>query len=270
MTAEDEELERLLFASKVASQASLLINIMGLDYVRFYGGIVGIVDRYGPLPIFEIPEYFPDNRKKEILKYKLKELISPRNTMSGIRTLLALSEPPTDWIGWLLRRIRPSFTKQVEMYLAYFELIYENFITPLVERAAEKPITGYNNCLTFVRELLEELGADKPPESGYTFLIEGMDGTLRNALVHKNYYIRDQILHYYQPYPRKKKVRFETKPLEEFEKQVGFIFFQRWIFNIVTGLRLSNTSLAEVKKLSEIKIIRVVDSSEEEKPSDQL
>lgn len=130
MSEEDEELQRLLFASKVSSTASLLFNAMGLNYVRFYEGIVELEERYGPLPIFEIPEYFPDDRKKEILKFKLNELLSIRNMMSGIRNLLSLTEPPNDLIRFLLQKTKPSFSKQVETYLAHFELIYENFVLP--------------------------------------------------------------------------------------------------------------------------------------------
>jgi hypothetical protein len=268
LTEEDEELERLILASRVAATTSILLNFMGLNYVKFYEEILEIEALYGSLPIFEIPSYFPEDRRIEIRKYKLRELVGIRNTMSGIRNLLALSEPPSDGIGWILRRIRPSFQAQVEMYLAYFELIYENFITPLVERAAKKPKRGYDNWIKCVRNLLEELETNKTPNSHHTFWIQGLDGTLRNALVHKNYYIKEGVLYYYQTHPRKEKVRFETKQLAEFEKQVGFIFFQRWMFNIITGLRLGQTSLAEVKKLSETKIITFTDSTKEDHDSD--
>lgn len=259
----DEELENLLFASKIGSIATLLINAMGLDYTRFYNGIVELEEKYGPLPIFHIPEYFPYEQKVEILKYKLKERMNIGKMISDVWNVLTISEPPNKVIEAFIKSTKASFDSQVEKYLAHFEFIHENFVLPIVNVASDSVIQGYKNRIEFANQVFNSADSSKYPNlPQLSFFIQGMDGTLRNALVHKNYYIKDGTLHYFQTNPWKKVVHFKEKKLEEFEKVVGFIFIQKWIFNIIMGLRIGKIPKEEVKKWSEMKIIKQSSGSE--------
>ena len=53
----------------------IVVNSMGLDYLGVYKGVLKLEELYGTLPIFHIPEYFPSEKRREILIYRLKEQI---------------------------------------------------------------------------------------------------------------------------------------------------------------------------------------------------
>ena len=146
-----------------------------------------------------------------------------------------------------MKPLRPNFDKIVNTYLSYFELIYENFIVPIIEKTSESPVKGYNRKIEYVRTLLSQHEECKQ----LNYLFNNINGTLRNSLVHSNYYVKEGIIHYYQDYPWQKKVYFFEKPIEEFEKEVGLLFIQRWIFNIISGLRWRKLSLKELEQINE-------------------
>lgn len=239
----DEELKRLLFASELGSLGTVVFNAMGLDYLGVYEGIVKLEELYGPLPIFHIPDYYPDDHRKELIIFRLKEQLNLKRLFSEMKDIATISKPPHVLIELLLKPFKPSFDDQVKTYLAYFELIYENFVGSLCETASKSPLKGYNRQIDFIRTLLNQYTECKR----LSFMFDGLSGTLRNALVHSNYYAKEGILHYFQDNPWKKKVKFFEKSLIEFEKEIGRLFIQRWIFNIISGLRWRKLSLQELK-----------------------
>jgi len=164
-----------------------------------------------------------------------------------------------------MESLQPDFSKQVETYLAYFELINANIVEPLIERTNEsRSIRGYDKKIDFVRNLISKLGKNNQTDYKTVFFLQGMNGMLRNALVHNNYYIKDKNLIYYRTNPWKQKVEFREMPLSEFTRLSGFTFFQRLIFNIICGLRFGNVSLEQVKELSSKKIIKMASHDKKE------
>lgn len=242
----DEELERLKLISELSGLLILIVNSMGLDYLGVYEGILKLEELYGTLPIFHIPEYYPSERRKEIIKYRLKEQLDIKRIFSGMKDIFAISEPTNVITEYIMKFLKPDFNNHVKNYLSYFELIHENVIIPLIEKASESQVTGYNQQIDYVRTLFRQHEECKQ----LSFLLDGINGTLRNALVHSNYYVKEGILHYYQDYPWQRKVLFFEKSIEEFEKEAGRLFIQRWIFNIISGLRRQKLSLQELKQLS--------------------
>lgn len=254
----DEEIERILQTAALASSVSVVFNTMNIDYVSFYEGILKLEEKSGPLEIFQIPDYFPSDKRKEILLYRLKEVISIKKILSSVWNLLLISEAPNPKIQTVMQSLQPEFKKQAESYLSYFELIFANIVEPLVEQAQEnEPIRGYDRKINFVRDLVTELGRKNQVEYKIVSLLQGMNGMLRNALVHNNYYIKEETLHYFQTNPWKKEVGFKEMSLTEFSRLSGFTYFQRLIFNIICGLRFSNLSLEDVKKLSAKQFIKM-------------
>ena len=217
--------------------------------------------KFGKLPVFHIPEYFPEDQRREILQYKLNSILDIKDLGKSLQALVPHSNVPKNWFAkFVVKNLKLTFPQLVERYLAYFELMYENFIHPLAELSDFSSLYSYNQHICYVKDLLEQDEDTKP----LVLFLSNLEGTLRNALVHRNYYVKDKILHYYQPYPKKKQVRFEKKSLEEFEKEVGMMFFQQWIFNIISGIRLSGMSLEKVQSLQNNPIIRRIDQTDDD------
>ncbi|MFX0211851.1 MAG: hypothetical protein ACFFDT_38100 [Candidatus Hodarchaeota archaeon] len=229
---EDEEFETLLSMYKLTGQISAQLNIMCIDYSRILTGFEKLEKLVEPLPVFHIPDYIPEEHRHEILKYRLKENLP----LGHIGDMIG---------GFLLA----STEKMIEIYLKYFELIFENIIVPIIVRKAPPPPRGqwrhsYNYQINWTRNYL----AENDLADSVGLFLDTLDGDLRNAFVHKNYYVKDENLVYYTEKPRERISEFHEKQVKEFKEKAHLTIFQRYVFYLLCGLRLTGRPMEELQK----------------------
>ncbi|MFX0173691.1 MAG: hypothetical protein ACFE9L_17520 [Candidatus Hodarchaeota archaeon] len=190
----------------------------------------------------------------KIVKYKNKNLIEILNDLfqsediSGeeITNSIAISlnidlDSPLDAFLQELYHFLTSKTdlpleECIVLYTDYFEYMMSNLIDPILKENTMG--ISYNDRINTVTKKLKE----RSLEDTIGLFIKRMNGTLRNAFVHQKYYIKGNQILYYRDNPRKKSYEFFRKPIDEFKQEVGLLYFNKHLINIINGLRLSNIS----------------------------
>lgn len=235
-----QELDNLIAAYQLASFIVAKINFMKIDYIKILDGFNRLEEAFGPLPVFHIPEYIPENHKKEILTHRLKEYqFSFSDIMEMTRGMFTISEAENIIQKIIKVLFKLPMNKLIDCYLKYYEIIFENFIVPVVNSVAPPPPKyrfqhTYDYQINWVRSYLDQHNLS----DSLDFFLMNLDGTLRNALVHQNYYIKDNILVYFKDNPKKKRAIFYCKPIQEFQEEVISTLALRMIFFVICGLRL--------------------------------
>ena len=145
-----------------------------------------------------------------------------------------------------------SDKKLISDYVEYFELIFSNIIVPVVEVIGPPvPKNMIKHSYDFqINEFIQFIKKENINNQFYFFIMH-LDGGLRNALVHKNYYFNKEELYYYSYNPKNNKFNPTSISREKFIEKLVSISSIKLIINVVFGLRLTGLSSSELKNYIE-------------------
>lgn len=256
---------------KFLGLGQMYFNAMGIDYIKIYEGFLQLEKVYGELPIFSVPSYFPSEFHDVYYNYQFEsKRISIQSGVKMIRATLEATEiPNTENIPEIVQRlfnlVTLSFDQKKKIYLKYFDLIFENFVSPIVYREKGEPKKGfrypYNQQIDWMKKILK----DSDLEKSLGGFVDYLNGTLRNAFVHSNYFLKDDELYYFSDNTRKKKIKMNKLTLKKFSSNVGIMSLQEFIFQTVSGLRLAKIPIEELRKIASKNLFRTKDKSNPQK-----
>lgn len=245
-----------------------LINRIGFDYSGILESFEKLETKIGKFSVFHIPDFLPTDKKEKLETFYKKKYEYKRKT---VLDFLKSSSKHSEFqkysknkeliiqIANFVSRFTSNFNDDelVFHYLEYYELIFNHFIEPIMDRKGS-PVPKYkyrhfcHKQLDFVKKYLKKENLD----THLLYFVEFVNCKLRNALTHNNYYFDDEELYYYNFDKIKNKLSDFTLSRLKFTDLVNDIIVTQVVFILISGMRMAGITSEQYKGFLNNKVMK--------------
>ena len=237
-----------------------LYNQGGIKYDIIIDEIEKLEEQIGELPAFAVSEGLPEDEENSRFEYLIFELLYHGFSSMEIILNHSVSRVPFFNLRKILSGIDTSISRNISnealvaMYCREWEIQYSNLVKPVFEKLKQQKLLpkkynkmrkhSYQSQIDGVRGYAEK----KMKLNSFNLLLEPLNATLRNSLVHYNYFFdkNGKELVYYRIINGKSKI--SRISIDSFANKVFLLLVLRNIFTVRIAKKLSKELGIEWKR----------------------
>lgn len=204
----------------------------------YFEALAHLEEELGVVAIPSSLANFPEAYRTDRLTFFWETILTPSKILEMFRVSFSATTPDPAYQRLMRGIIGLSVSKLIEIYVFSFEVVYSNFIVPILNRLPLKKAL-LRKARQIQIDTVEEYLQNHPKTQCLAKFFSFMDANLRNAFVHLNYYVKEGIIYYFG---HPKCTEPTTITDQEFREQVAGIMAFRMIFLLISGWRLAQES----------------------------